>query len=315
MQQHSIEIRLQVAALVLAEERSFSRAAERLHLTQPALSKRIAELESKLGFKLFTRGQKQVEITESGQVFIRGIRDAHALLEGAIRRARTTGEGIQPVIAIGHSPYADPALVEALFGIQLPLYPNLRLRMESMFANDLTYALLASELDLALIAEPTETPQLTQVQIAVRPLCVAMPAQHPAAAKPTVELRDFRSNEWIVFSRIVHPKIYDHLMNEAHALDVSPVVLHHYITPSESLQLVSASFGVAIAPEGMTHQLRGPDIAIRPLSERRLQIASYLVLPAERSSRLVNVFGRAFLKRVLPQDGVRPASNQLLLNL
>lgn len=75
------EIRLQIAAVTLAEELNFTRTAERLRITQPALSKQIAELESRLGFAVFTRGQKRVELTEAGQVFVRACRDSLAILE------------------------------------------------------------------------------------------------------------------------------------------------------------------------------------------------------------------------------------------
>ena len=65
------EVRLQLAAVVLAEEMNFTRAAERINITQPVLSKQIAELERRLGFLVFKRNQKRVELTEAGQVFIR----------------------------------------------------------------------------------------------------------------------------------------------------------------------------------------------------------------------------------------------------
>jgi LysR family transcriptional regulator, benzoate and cis,cis-muconate-responsive activator of ben and cat genes len=122
------EVRLQLAAMVLAEEMNFTRAAERLNITQPALSKQIAELERRLGFLVFKRNQKRVELTEAGQVFIPGGKDGMSVLEKAVRLARTTQDEIQPVVTIGHSPYADPNLVSSILGVHLPLYPNLRLR-------------------------------------------------------------------------------------------------------------------------------------------------------------------------------------------
>ena len=66
------EIRLQLAAVTLAEELNFTRAAERLRITQPALSKQVFDLESQVGFVIFQRSQRRVELTDAGQVFIRG---------------------------------------------------------------------------------------------------------------------------------------------------------------------------------------------------------------------------------------------------
>src|ERR1700678_1815460 len=116
------EVRLQLAAITLAEELNFTRAADRLKITQPALSKQIAELENRIGFAVFKRDQKRVELTESGQVFIRGCRDAFAILEKSIRLARANLDEVQPLVTIGHSPYADPGLISAILGTHLPLY-------------------------------------------------------------------------------------------------------------------------------------------------------------------------------------------------
>jgi DNA-binding transcriptional LysR family regulator len=176
------EVRLRLAAITLAEELNFTRAADRLKIAQPALSKQIAKLEGRIRFAIFKRDQKRVELTEARQVFIRGCGDALAIMEKAVRLARASHDQVQPLITIGHSPYVDPAVVAT----HLPLYPELRLRRESMFALDLAHSVLAAELDLAINAEPSENPHLTLVQLAAVPLCVAMQADHPAAKRGSV---------------------------------------------------------------------------------------------------------------------------------
>lgn len=90
------DLRLQIAALTLAEGLNFTRAAERLSITQPDLSKRILELETHLGFLVFEKVQRKVELTDAGQVFILGCRDALAMLERAIREARTAHDEVHP---------------------------------------------------------------------------------------------------------------------------------------------------------------------------------------------------------------------------
>src|ERR1700733_12028951 len=77
------DIRLLIAAITVADELNFTRAAERLKITQPALSKQIAGLESRVGFIIFKRNQKRVELTDAGQVFIRGSKDALAIPRGS----------------------------------------------------------------------------------------------------------------------------------------------------------------------------------------------------------------------------------------
>jgi DNA-binding transcriptional LysR family regulator len=309
------EIRLQIAAVTLAEELNFTRAAGRLKITQPALSKQIAELENQLGFVLFERNQKRVELTDAGQVFIRGCRDAFAILEKSVRIARATRDEVQPLITIGHSPYVDPALISAILSVHLPLYPNLRLRMESMFALDLSHSVIAAELDLAIIAEPSENPHLTLVHLATLPLYVAMQAEHPAARRTSVSIEEFGDVGWMIFSRKAHPVIYDRILDASRQAAVSPIELHHYVAPQETVQLITENFGVAFMTKGVAEQLRNSEIAVRPLSQTSLQVTSYLVLRADQSSRLVNEFGRAFLRKVLPTSKIEDASGQLSLGL
>ncbi len=91
-----------------------------------------------------------------------------------------------------------------------------------MFALELAHAVLVSELDFAIIGEPSENPRLTQVQQPTRPLCVVMPLDHPATVKQAVSISDFSEVGWIVFPSKANPVIYDRLMDEARVAGVSP---------------------------------------------------------------------------------------------
>jgi DNA-binding transcriptional LysR family regulator len=283
------ELRLQLAAVTLAEELNFTRAAERLRITQPALSKQIAELENQVGFIVFHRNQRHVELSD-GQLFIRGCRDSLALLEKAVRIAKSTRDEVEPLVTIGHCPYIDPWLLSALLAVQLPLYPGLRLRMESMFALDLAHGVIASELDLAIISEPSENPLLTLALVASAPLCVAMPVEHPATRKQSVSMADFGGVGWMIFPKKAHPVVYDRLMEAARLSGSSPVQLHHYVNPQQAIQLMQENFGVAFLAKGIAEQFQNTKIAVRPLAASSLQVSSYLVLRADQSSRVVNEF-------------------------
>jgi DNA-binding transcriptional LysR family regulator len=309
------EIRLQIAAITLAEELNFTRAAERLRITQPAFSKQIAELEDRIGFLVFTREQKRVELTQAGEVFVRGCKDAHAILEKAVRLAKATHDEVRPVITIGHSPYADPALVSSLLAVHLPLYPELRLRMESMFALELAHGVLSAELDLALIAEPSASPLLTLVELSSAPLCAVLSADHPATSKQSVSIQDFENVGWMIFPRKAHPIIYDRVMDVARAAGVSPVELHHYVSPQQVIQLIEENFGVAFMAKGVADQLARSNVTVRPLSHESLRVTTYLALRADQSARLVNEFGRAFLRRVQPKGKLLGAADQMQLGL
>ena len=121
----NIEIRHLHAVIVVAEELSFTRAAHRLHITQPALTRQITDLEKEHRFHLFTRYKRRpVELTDAGRVFVQEAKSALFHTERAIHLARATHEGADTVMLIGHSPYADPAWVAAILAIRLPLFPK-----------------------------------------------------------------------------------------------------------------------------------------------------------------------------------------------
>src|SRR5215469_17296818 len=102
------EIRLMHAAIALAQELNFSRAAERLRITQPTLSKQIYELEELLEFRLFERSHKGVEMTDAGQAFVAEAREALLHTERAVTAARAAFNGADEILNIGRTPFSDP---------------------------------------------------------------------------------------------------------------------------------------------------------------------------------------------------------------
>jgi hypothetical protein len=101
-------------------------------------------------------------------------------------------------------------------------------------------------------------------------------------------------------------------MEEASRANVTPAEVHHYVSPLESVRLIGENFGVAFVAKGIADQLRGHDVAVRPLLHPSLQLSSYLVLHANQSSRIINEFGRAFLKKILPHNRSEATFGQLL---
>jgi DNA-binding transcriptional LysR family regulator len=101
------DIKLMEAAIALTEELNFSRAAQKLHITQPALTKRIAELEDRLGVPLFARDHQMVEVNDSARAFVEEAR-LWCSMERAFQAARRAARGVDVVLNISKSPYTDP---------------------------------------------------------------------------------------------------------------------------------------------------------------------------------------------------------------
>src|ERR1700674_2747185 len=139
-----IEIRHLHAVIVLAEELNFTRAADRLHITQSGFSKQINEVEAMHRFHLFIRtNKKNVELTEVGRIFVEEARLALWHIDRAAHAAR---EGSYSPLTIGHSPDADHAWISAVLASRLPMYPNLRIQLISDFSSDLVRRVMAGAL-------------------------------------------------------------------------------------------------------------------------------------------------------------------------
>jgi DNA-binding transcriptional LysR family regulator len=296
----TIDSRLQLAAIVLAEELHYGRAAQKLHIAVSTLSKQIALLEEKLGFILFVRNSKAVELTEAGRAYVEEARASLLHAEKAVNVARAANEGLEHILMAGHTPYTDPTLKLMLLSIHLPLYPNVKVQLHSDFTFDLVHGLLAAELDVALVAWPPEGAALTLVEIAQAPLYVALPEWHAASGLEQVMISDLANDHWVVFNKRVHPLLYDAILERARAHGITPKEIHHIVTPEEAVRLVLEHAGIAFMSKATAISNRQSGVVMKPLGEGQLLIKTYLALRANESSRMVNEFARAFLRKCAP---------------
>jgi DNA-binding transcriptional LysR family regulator len=285
----------------LAEDLNFTRAADRLHITQSALSKQITEIEEQHRVHLFTRkNKKNVELTEVGRIFVEEARSALLHIDRAIQLGRAAGEGSDRSLSIGHSPDADQGWISAILAIHLPLYPKLRIQLISEFSSELVRSVTAGKLNLALVTAPPENSQITAVAFAQTPLYAALPQSHAAAQKERIELHDLARDEWILFARRVHPVVRDAILDAARREGITPKHAHDIITAQQAVHLVSEHVGVAILTKpAVGGSAQG--VVVKPLSDASLCFETCVILRTDDDSRLANEFARSFLRRYEPQ--------------
>ncbi len=293
----NMEVRYYLAAIALADELSYTRAANRLGLTQSAFSRQICELEEKVGVPLFTHGHKKVEMTDAGRAFVAEARALAMHGERAIQVAKAANLGTEHVLRLGRSPYTDPQLISTALSLHLPLYPNLNVQVKSEFSCDLVRSLLSAEMDMAFITQPPETPRLTTVLVAQAPLHVAISESHELAAKQAVSLKQLTDTCWILFQKQVHPLIYEAIMNIADLEKVRYKNIHHIFTSDEALHLVLETGGIAFLTQATAMRSLQPGMVFRPLSDPALMLGTHMAVRADNSSRLVSEFVRAFMKK------------------
>jgi DNA-binding transcriptional LysR family regulator len=293
----TFEIRHLNAVIALAESMNYTRAADRLHITQSGFSKQIAEIEDQLGFRLFTRDGKRVtDLTDAGRVFVEHARLSILHNQRAIQLARAAHEGADRFLHIGHSPYANRSWISALLAIRLPLYPKLKTRLSSDFVPELMGSILMSALDLALITAPPADEQVTAVALSREPLYAALPESHPAVRKRQLRLKDLADDSWILFQERVNPVVHHAVMSLARQGAVLPQHVHHVLTPQEGIDSVADDLGVAFLPKAAALRYRAAGIVVQPLSDQALWFDTCLVMRGDNDSRMTNEFARAFLR-------------------
>lgn len=292
------ELKYMEAAIAVAEELSFSRAAKRLHLSQPAITKHIAELEESLGVILFVRDHHVVTLTDAGRAYVEEARIAVLHAERAVHAARAAGQNTEMVLNIGRSPYADPFFTSTLLATRLPLYPRLRLNLSSGFSCDLTHDVLTGELDVALVIEPPQSGRLTSLKIEESPFFVVMSQEDELANYPSVSLDQLAGKRWVLFQRQSHPLLYDSIQKLAQELRVIPSAVQHFMVPEEAVPLLNEPDGVVIVAKSGALRIARSGLTMRPLDETRLMMNTLLVARADNGSQVVSELVRSFMRRM-----------------
>jgi len=292
------EIRLLQAVIVLAEELNFSRAARRLRIEQSTVSKRIQELESQLGYPLFTRNRQIVELTDAGRGFVEQARLALLHVERAVGSGHFAHEDSETALNVGRSPYTDPFLITTLLSIRLPLFPQLRTQVTQQFSCDLIHDVLVGALDLAIATEPPEVSHLTTVKIAESPFYIAMPEKDTLAYENSVTLDMLAGRPWVLFERRIHPPVYSTLMQLADQRKVAPSSIHHVVVPEDAYSFIVNEEAVAFVVKSGAIRIARDGITVRPLAEDALMLKTYLASRADDNSKVVSELVRTFMRKL-----------------
>jgi DNA-binding transcriptional LysR family regulator len=286
-------MRLLQAAIALAEELNYSRAAARLRIDQSTLSKRIAELESQIDLRLFVRNHQMVELTDAGRHFVEDARSAVLYAERAVADARAAMQEADDVLHIGRSAFADPYLVTAIQSIQLPLFPCLKVRLSSNFSHELARMVATGNLDLALVVAVPETSSLSFLLVAESPGYIALPKSDAKAGSVELRLEDLRAHDWILPAPHINPHINEMIQAEASAKNIVAPDTHTFTTAEEAVGLVLAHKGAAFLTRESAWRISCDEIAIRPLAEDRLKLVTSLATRSDDKKRLTSEFVRA----------------------
>lgn len=255
------QLRCFVAA---AEELHFGRAAIRLNVTQPTLSRQVQALELALKVQLFDRANRTVRLTSAGRVFLPEAKRILSLAETAANWTRRAWQGEAGLIRLGFTAtaaFVDLRLILKRAAIELPDVKILLKEGTSTVQKD---ALLADMLDVAILRPPFDRTKFGVFRMRRERFVAAFPKDDPRLAKSKVELEDFHGQNFLMYSP--DGAGYSHTMLTAlfDKRGIVPNIVQHLDQNHTILALVSAGMGAALVPEPMM-LLSFPDIEFRPV--------------------------------------------------
>ncbi|WP_292052845.1 MULTISPECIES: hydrogen peroxide-inducible genes activator [unclassified Brevundimonas] len=252
---------------LLAEHGSFSRAADAAHVSQPALSSGVQELERILGAPVVERTRGAVLLTAVGAEAVRRAEDVLARTEDLVEAARNAGKPLSGRFRLGVIPTVAPYLLPQKLGHLREQYPNLRLFIREDLTPRLIAGLKSGQLDAAVIALPYDAPGIDHAHIADDEIVAAAPVNHPLAGKGPIPQGALKSEDLI-------------LLEDGHCLRDQALAAVNIEPPKGEdvfaattlptlVQMVSSGLGVSFLPQMAVNAglADNPGVVVRPLSD------------------------------------------------
>jgi DNA-binding transcriptional LysR family regulator len=273
----------------VGEEQHFGRAAERLHVAQPALSRQIQDLEREIGFPLFERLPRGVRLSAAGGLFLEDARRILAEVQEAVRRAGQVARGLAGTLRIG--------FVESIswHGIVPESFRRFRQKQADaelipipMLSLAQVEAVRMGRLDVGFIVSMTALSEdLEQRRVSVHKVVLAAPKGHPVTKQKRLRLRDLRDVPFVCFPRRANPSAYDRLMEACYRGGLkSPRIVQEADDHATILSLVACRLGVALVSDSARWQCpRG--VALLPTVDLNVKVSFSLIWRKDNKSPLL----------------------------
>lgn len=251
----------------VAEEENVSRAALKLHVSQPALSRQIRDLEDELGFLLLERSAKSVRLTEAGRAFLTEARAVLQRTEDAVKAARAIATGARGELHVGYAPSLTARILPPTLRAFQAELPNVRVKLHDFSTEEMLAGLREGKLQIAFVVRltPALLRGLRFEELVRDSMCLAVTPKHPLAGRRTVTLAEVAREPLITYSRKDYPDAHENLAALFAVIKSKPRIAEEHDSVSSLIAAVEAGNGVAIAPQSLTCTA-GPRLKLIPFS-------------------------------------------------
>ena len=278
--------------VTIGEEQHYGRAAHRLRVAQPALSRQIQDLEEELGFKLFDRLPRGVRLNSAGKLFLEDARRILQEISEAALRAGRVARGRSGTLRVGFTENSCwRGVVPESFRRFRELQPDAELQLQPSASVEQIEAIRSGRLDAGFLNfMPKSDPELDQLLVAIQRVELAAPKGHPLTRLKKVRLRDLTDAPFVWFPRWPSPAFYDRMMHECYRGGLkSPRIIQEGLNEATILSLVSSGLGVGWVLG--TARWRCPEtVVVLPVVDLKMPLTLALAWRRDNTSPLLANF-------------------------
>jgi len=237
--------------LAVAEELHFKKAADKLFISQPGLSKQIKEMEEALGFKLFERNNRNVVLTAAGKY----LKEEITLLlndnERILRHAQHIATGNEGEIHLGYVGSAMQTIIPKLLIRFRKKYPSIHFSLQEMDNNRQINDLLGNKIDIGFVRLNEVPKALSLRPVFDETFSLVLPKNHALNSRNFTSLNQLKAEQFIFFEKAYSPSYHEKVISMFEDCGFSPTISHTSVHATTIYRLVENSFGVAIVPSSL----------------------------------------------------------------
>jgi DNA-binding transcriptional LysR family regulator len=296
--------------VAVAEELHFRRAAERLHVAQPAVSEQVRKLEEELGVRLFERTQRSVSLTAAGTAMLEEARRVLRQAEIAMMAARNARDRATSVLRVGYLADSLPGSLPRALQQLSDTVPQVEVRLETASARRLVEGVRERRLDAAIVGLPAPTAGLRVASLGHQRAVAALPVAHPRAVDSALRLERLAPDRLVVLPRETNPAFHNAVVSICRDAGLTSTLVE-VAEPRVELALlaVSSGAGIALLPDSVTERFASTSIRFLPLEGVGPAFENAAVTHPDSDSIATRAFLRALSRsaQLTPLAPARPS--------
>jgi DNA-binding transcriptional LysR family regulator len=279
--------------VAVAETENVSRAALKLHVSQPALSRQIRDLEDEIGFQLLERTAKSVSLTEAGRVFLKESRALLQHADDAVKKARAVSKDGASELHVGYSPTPTARILPPTLRAFQSAMPNVRVKLHDLSNQENAMGLREGKLQLAFLVRPRKSARILHglrfEELSRDSARLAVSPNHPFAKRNVVSLAEAAREPFVAYTRKDYPDYHAGIAAVFSSVKIKPRIVEEHDGVSSLIPAIESGAGVALVGESLGC-IAGPRLKLLRLSPEPEGIVMGIAAPQGNLSPAAETF-------------------------